>query len=388
MDAAARQDRFEEALDEATGIAALSPSSHNCQPWALARLAGGAREAARSHLGVDASGTHQYLVLALDRQRALGSLAAHEVEMQVSCGAYWRMLSRALAARGWEPTHTRTVTEGDGPDLGVDWPSAWSPLCVMAVAEAPSSGDSPADLWAAARSRRTNRGPYRPEPIDAALLRELARPPARGDAKRVAVRHVTAPAERKALASFVARHAGRDFKDDLAWRETHSFLRFDDGEAQAHGDGFTLTQLFGPMSRPRHAAMRLALSPAVMRLLCRLGFHRVLAVGLAAMVRRGPALVTMNFTAGTPDLADALQGGARLADYWLAAARAGLGLHPVSVVLQHDDLRRQVQRRLGLDGRPFFLSRLGRPLAEAPPSVRRGGASRYRTVGDSWAGQG
>lgn len=379
----ARQAHFEEVLDEATGIAALSPSSHNCQPWALARLTGGAREAARAHLGVEADGTHEYLVLALDRRRALGSLAAHTVEMHVSCGAYWRMLCRALAARGWGPTHTQTLVEGNGPDLGADWPSTWSPLCVMALDQAPLSGESPDDLWSAARGRRTNRGPYRPDPIDAALLRELARPPADGDAGRIAVHHVTAAAERKAFASFVARHAGRDFKDARAWRETHSFLRFDAGEVQARGDGFTLTQLFGPMSRLRHAAMRLALSPAVMRLLCRLGFHRMLAVGLAALVRRGPALVTMSFTAGAPGLSDALRGGARLADYWLAADRAGLGLHPVSVVLQHDDLRSQVQRRLGLDGRPFFLSRLGRPRAQAQPSVRRSETSRYRTVGDS-----
>ncbi|WP_449475844.1 hypothetical protein [Streptomyces abikoensis] len=32
---------FPEVLRRATGIAALSPSSHNCQPWALARLESG-----------------------------------------------------------------------------------------------------------------------------------------------------------------------------------------------------------------------------------------------------------------------------------------------------------------------------------------------------------
>ncbi|MGK5631870.1 hypothetical protein ACSNOD_25925, partial [Streptomyces sp. URMC 123] len=118
---------FRAALGAALEIAALSPSSHNCQPWGVARLRSeGARRAAAAFLdgapgsgesyagtgpgtgggpygdmdGVGAART-EYLALALDRERRLESLPAHADEMRLSCGLYWRVLLRALAAQGW-----------------------------------------------------------------------------------------------------------------------------------------------------------------------------------------------------------------------------------------------------------------------------------------------
>lgn len=400
--AAAHED-FDAALREATAVAALSPSSHNCQPWALARLTGDARETAHRYLRLDATRPEdevEYLVLALDRKRELVALAAHAVEMQVSCGAYRYLLLRALAAHGWTAVGSRTVEE-DPPEPGPDWPADWTPLCVTALRRTAVTGEDLPELRELAGRRHTNRAPYRSDPLDPALLAALAEPDgaaegavddavagAADDADGVTIRHLTSPQDRQRFVSFLARHAGRDFRDRKAWRETHSYLRFSETEANTRGDGFTLTHLFGPMSRVRHLAMRCLLAPAVMRLLCLVGYHRILAVGLAATVRRSPALVAMCLTGREPGLADALRGGARLARYWLAATRAGLVLHPVSVVLQHDDLRLGVQRELGLPGRTFFLSRLGRPLAGASASPRRTDSAGYRNVGTTVVGPG
>ncbi|EST35936.1 hypothetical protein N566_16980 [Streptomycetaceae bacterium MP113-05] len=374
---------FAVALEEAEAVAALSPSSHNCQPWGLARLVGDARAKAEAYLDMPPAGAglqeddFEYLVLALDRSRELSALRAHTLEMYLSCGSYGRMLLRALATLGWAEAASRTAVAGEPPSLGSDWPADWTPLCVTAVRRTEAHAEELPLLRDLATRRRTNRGPYREDALQESVLDGLVHHTVENG---VTVRHLTTSGELRRFAAFVARHAGRDFRNGPAWRETHSYLRFNDAQVEASGDGFTLAHLFGPMSGMRRLAFRIMLSPAVMRTLCMVGFHRVLALGLAGTVRHSPALVAMSFDKETPDLSDALRGGARMADYWLAATEAGLGLHPVSVVLQHDDLRRTMQAELGLHGRTFFLSRLGRPRAEAEPSPRRGGTPQFRTV--------
>jgi nitroreductase len=377
---------FHEALSEATAFAALSPSSHNCQPWGLARpTTGKAREAAAAILSGSDGAEDEYVALALDRRHELVALPAHAVEMRVSCGAYWRMLLRALAAQGWTPARVHVLGDGGRLPFGRGWPPDWSLLCVASMRHGEGSGERLADLYAAARDRRTNRGAYREERLDVGLLDTLARPVTAGgrgsEAPLITVQHLTGRQEREDFASFLAENAGRDFSHPEAWRETHSYLRWSPADAHACGDGFTLTQLFGTLSPPRHLAKRVTLAPGVMRLLCRLGYDRHLAEGLAAAVRADtPALVAMGFSDDEPGPAELLSGGARLADYWLEAARSGLALHPVSVVVQHADLRRSLQALLGLKGRTFFVSRLGRPATGIPPAPRRASAAGHKTL--------
>ncbi|MFB7657280.1 MULTISPECIES: RedV protein [unclassified Streptomyces] len=372
---------FAQALDAAAGPAALSPSSHNCQPWGLARATTpGARRTAAALTGAD---TAEYLVLALDRRRELTALAAHAVEMEVSCGVYWRLLLRGLAAQGWSAVAAHVVEADDGSGFGAEWPASWTPLCVAALRPGRPSGERLDDLRETGLARRTHRGPYRPEPLAADLLRDLedAGPSeAEPHPRPLHVRHLTNPQELGAFASFVARHAGRDFGHRRAWRETHSFLRWSTESAAARGDGFTLDQLFGPLSGPRRAAMRCALAPTTMNLLGRAGYHRVLAAGLANVVRRTPAVVTMGFADETAGRADLLRGGARLADYWWRATRSGLSLHPISVVLQHDDLRNRLAAELRLPGRTFFVSRVGVAGRPAPRSHRRASAAAHVAI--------
>ncbi|MEE1941355.1 RedV protein [Streptomyces sp. TRM 70361] len=394
---------FGEALRAAAGTAALSPSSHNCQPWAVAVAAGPAARRAAARLlgdggdGGDDSGNggtgtggeeHRYLVLALDRARQLDALPAHAAEMLVSCGLYWRLLLRALAARGWTADRVRftggTGNSGGPGGFGPAWPESWSaPLCVVRLRPGAPAED-PAALHATALARRTNRAPYRTGEIDPAVLEELLAPAgdATGDTAGagVVVRHIGDARVRARFAALVARHGGRDFSHGPAWRETHSFLRRNHADARAHGDGFALDQLFGPLSRLRRLALRAALAPATMGVLCLAGYHRLLARRLAATVRAAPVLVAMGLPAGEPGPGDLVRGGARLADYWLRATEAGLALHPVSVVLQHDDPRRRVQSLLGLPGRPFLVARLGRPTTGFPPAPRRAAEAAFRTI--------
>ncbi|MFK4102174.1 RedV protein [Streptomyces sp. NPDC019531] len=400
---------FEDALQVAAEAAAYSPSSHNCQPWGVGWAIGAvARHAAAKLLGESVGHTAagsghtaqddgEYLVLALDRERQLTALPSHEAEMLISCGAYGEVLLRSLATQGWPADRVRFVDPApaahrpkDGNTdriFGGRWPDAWMPLCVVSLRHSDTSGDL-AELSETLHARHTNRGPYRPDRIDPAVLARLStsRPgPSLLRAgpeydRTVIVRHVVADAERAAVADLVSRHGGRDFSHRLAWRETHSFIRHDEADAEAHGDGFTLGQLFGPLSPPRRFGMRIALAPRTMRILRHGGYHRILARQLAAMVRRSPAAVALCFDDETPDAEAVVRGGAVLADYWLEATRAGLVLHPVSVILQHDDVRAELEQRLGLPGRAFFVSRLGRAVTTFPPSHRLAASRALRVV--------
>ncbi|PSM42766.1 RedV protein [Streptomyces dioscori] len=397
-------------MREAADIAALGPSSHNCQPWGVAWPTGrGARraverlvdeapadgpEASDSTSGVrgtEGRDTDEYVILALDRERELTSLPAHAVEMLASCGAYLQVLLRSLALQGWStdrirfvepPTGGRTGGAYDtGRPLGGTWPVSWSPLCAVRLRRTDEPAGSLAELRRTALARRTNRAPYRPDAVEPAVLDALSAPSTGvAEGAEVTVRHLVADSERAAFAGLVARHGGRDFSHRQAWRETYSFVRRDEAEARARGDGFPLSQLFGPLSAPRRHALRLALAPTTMSVLRHAGYHRVLARQLARVVRPTPVVVAMGLTDTSPGVEATVRGGARLAEYWLRATEAGLALHPVSVVLQHDDVRKELQDRLGLPGRTFFVSRLGRPLTDFPRSPRRIGAHAVRTI--------
>ncbi|WP_369387676.1 RedV protein [Streptomyces sp. CG1] len=394
--------RFGPALDAAASIAAHSPSSHNSQPWAHLRLTSDASRRAAAHLltlsndtGTDTSGSPGlrwdddtvYLALALDHGRTLTALPAHATEMRLSCGMYGQLLLRALATQGWRTVSIAVAGEAGtkaGADTGgwqaVPWPSGLEPLAVAALrhtAAAVGNDAAPYDTGAFSefvtnvRERRTNRGPYLDTTVDQKVLAGLAAPVGHLLAgTQVSVRHLRAPMERRRFATLVAAHAGRDFSHRTAWQETYSFIRRDDSEARAHGDGFTLEQLFGRTTRVRLRATHLALSPTVIHGLGRLRYDRFLARQLAALTSATP-VITAVCLPDMPSDADLLRAGGWLAEYWLRATGKGLALHPISVLLQHDDTRAELQRALGLPGRTVFISRLGYPAVTFPASPRR-----------------
>lgn len=326
-----RRSSFEHALREAADVAALSPSSHNCQPWGVAwSTSRGARQAAALLVGeapdgisgasgTDESETDEYVVLALDRERRLTSLPAHAVEMLISCGAYLQILLRSLALQGWStdlirffdplPDERTSGIRSEGRPLGDAWPSSWSPLCAVRLRRTDESSGSLAELRDTALARRTNRAPYRSEALEPSVLAGLCAPSAdAAESADVTVRHLVTEGERATFAHFVARHGGRDFSHQQAWRETHSFLRRNEAEAAARGDGFTLGQLFGPMSGPRRHFLRAALAPTTMRALRHAGYPRLLARQLAVVVRPTPAIVTMSFAGTAPGLEATVRG--------------------------------------------------------------------------------
>lgn len=379
---------FGRALQTAAETARLAPSSHNCQPWALARLSSPDARASAARL-LDASGGRsmredsEYVAVVLDRSRQLDSLASHELEMQLSCGAFTQLLIQSLACQGWWLERSVLTDEPEGwayrtvpapvRALGASgWRPGWSLLAVLELRYAGMPEGSLTEYQELAAARRTNRGPYAERPLSTETTAQLLSPePGLPTQAPVSIRHLTSPADRERFVDFVARHADRDFSDRDAWRETYDYVRPTRAEAERRGDGFSLSQLFGRVHPLRAMVLRTALRPGTMRLLKHVGYPHLLAARMAAAIRPTPAFVAMGFTETSPSAADALRGGARLADYWLTATRLGLALHPISIVLQHEGLRRQLQSGLSLPGRTFFVSRLGHARSGFPPAPRR-----------------
>jgi 4-hydroxy-2,2'-bipyrrole-5-methanol dehydrogenase len=401
---------FQQALDEAAAIANLSPSSHNCQPWGHAWLQSEKAKAwARELLqrrgdfagsvsiaGSDsASGSDSiigldgitgaesiYLALAQDTDRSLSALPSHAAEMLLSCGSYWQHLLRALAAQGWIPAAIHHLDPGAAyrATACADWPPGWRmlSLAVLQRSDAPPS-TSLATFRATAAARHTNRAPYRDMAVAPETLHELAHLSPIGapasSASSVTVRHLRSPTDLRRFATLIAHRSGRDFSDEAAWRETHSYFRWTAKDAAARRDGFTAQQVFGATSAPRALLARAALNPAVLPRLCRLGFDRYLGAQLAKTARATPVIAAAGLPMDAPTAPDLLTAGMWLADYWLAATRAGLALHPLSILTQHEDLRIELQQRFGLPGRTFFVARLGHPTAAAAATLWRSGAT-------------
>lgn len=358
----------QEALHEALAVARLAPSSHNSQPWAIASFE--SREAVRTladWLGVRPRADERWLVLAIDGDRALKALPSLATEMRLSCGMFLQLLVASLAEQGLAVR----VLPCEGAVPLATYPSSWTPLAAVAIS--PGAPRLPDWLPAHAPHRRTNRAPYEKRAVPVEVQNELASADALFADERtraaVSIRLIDDPEAVAALGEFVADHASVDFTDPRAWRETFRFIRFSARAAASAPDGFALTQLFGPLPPLVPQLVRAALSPASMRVLRHLGVPSVMARGLGRLVGSSPLLACVSVDRAEPW--SELVAGATTIDLWMRATAAGLALHPVSAILQHEDLRDRFQHIVGGNGRAVFFARVGYPTATFPPTSRR-----------------
>ena len=341
---------FEADLQFALEIAARAPSSHNVQPWSLARAE------------PDAPGVTARLVLALDRERCLQALPqAHELEMHLSCGAYLEALVMGLAARGWQAGVS--VADATRETL----PGSLEPLATVRVTGLVGQGtrQEAERRCASALHRRTHRGVYQGEAIPQGVAEAVcaphtfAFPPVRGESDHaVAWQLIDSPEVLQKAADFVSRHASIEFTHAGNWAETYSCLRFYDSAGTE--DGMPIASLLGPIPSWQRPVLQALLAPAAMRGLGRLGLARSLAGQLGDRVREASALLYGFMPSEGADPGTELAAGAQMFVVWLALTDRGLSLHPISVVLQHDSLRGELQRQLALPhGRGFFFARVG-----------------------------
>jgi nitroreductase len=131
-----------QALEAAADQGLLAPSAHDAQPWVLVLH-------------------RDRLDLRADRRRQLRTLDAEGREVTQSVGAALLNVRVALAAGGWD-TEVDRLPRLDDPDL----------LAVVRPLPGPADPDL-VRLAPAVRERRTDRRPFRTEPVAADLVRQL-----------------------------------------------------------------------------------------------------------------------------------------------------------------------------------------------------------------------
>ncbi|AOZ02115.1 hypothetical protein BKK81_22645 [Cupriavidus sp. USMAHM13] len=351
------------SLSDLLALAALAPSSHNCQPWHVSLLH------ARGPSAIGGAGTPGRLVISIDRRRALDALPALRTEMSISVGGFAAILLNLLRMAGW-PAEARWLTgapEAHGVHLV---PVVQIDLGARGVAACPAALRR---LAAALRRRRTARGVYGGEVDFGALTgSDLLPHSLAGAAQAVpmrwqAVRH----GERHSrLSAFYRRHAARDFVHRAAWRETYRHLVFSDAARAPHGTGINIQSLFGPMPAWRRQLHRVLLHPALLATLGPLGATARIGTHLEWLIRSSPTVLVLSSPATGATPGRDLLAGEAVVRLWLAAGEAGLSLHPLSVALQHPDLSELLGGLLGCADPLLFIARAGRPLQDGDPHHR------------------
>jgi hypothetical protein len=193
--------------------AVLAANPHNSQPWTFAI----------SERAID---------LYADLGRGTGALDPLGRERDVGLGCALENLVLAAQARGLAPTVSLLP---DGPDAGRVASISVEPAAQVAPTAPTEPNGSP--LYRAIGDRHTNRGPYRDEPLPAAVLERLVD---LGDLTGLAVTWVTEPRQRTVLGDLMVEAAEAITQDDGQSRDSFAWFRPNADAVRTHRDGLTL----------------------------------------------------------------------------------------------------------------------------------------------------
>src|SRR2546428_5504939 len=166
-----------ELLLDAADEAARHPSSHNAQPCVLCAAESADAQAALAAASGAAAEARAFALIALDPKRCLRTLPAHRVEMLLSAGTYLESLVVALGARGagarvgWL---TGAHAQADAR-IAALVPDGLEPIAALVVEDAiaePLRARAETRRALLAR-RRTDRGPFAPEPLGDHVISSL-----------------------------------------------------------------------------------------------------------------------------------------------------------------------------------------------------------------------
>jgi 4-hydroxy-2,2'-bipyrrole-5-methanol dehydrogenase len=391
---------FAGVLELAIKTAALSPSSHNSQPWGLGIVRSNeARSYVKSYLSneepspqevatsmtvsYESITTHinseiEYLVLALDKTRELTSLLSHKLEMILSCGMYFHLLLETFFSHGWNLQHIK-FNENLSTHIvpSQNWPAHWVVIAVAAISATPTSKQFVKEnsLLSEVSHRVTNRAPYKSELIPKDLIARVSEQHFNTnqllqDTNMYKLALIVDKDQIKAMGNFVGKHAGIDFVHKAAWKETYRYIRFCSNDIDKAEDGFPITQLFGPLSKVEKIFYRFALSPTTMSIMKYFGYHKKIAKELGNLVSGAPLLAVFSFNSDSPSIKEQVLCGGNVMNFWLKATAEKLAMHPISVILQHEEIREQFQNEFNIAGRAFFFGRLGYATMQFPQSPR------------------
>jgi nitroreductase len=296
--------------------AVLAPSVLDTQPWRF-RVKGNVAR------------------LYADRDRQLHTLDPEGRELVISCGA--ALMNLRLAARhfGFSTTF-ETFPNAANADL----------LAALRLGKPRPSVPGEEDLFRAIAHRRTERRPFAPVPVPAAVLREL-REAARREYTHLHV--FTEPQVKAAIAGHVAEAVRVQGADRAAWEEMATWFRAD--EDPRHDEAPDVEQSIPDL----HAGRRLPPVP--------------LAEALCGLVAGSPALAILATEEDDPEAW--LAAGQALERVLLCATAYDLAASFLSPLIQVAPFRSRLTARV--DGRyPQVVFRLGHPIQQGGTLHRRG----------------
>ncbi|WNJ95177.1 hypothetical protein RND59_13730 [Vibrio ruber] len=335
---------FEQNLAAAIEIARSAPSSHNCQPWAV-------HYSPLSRTGY----------LAIDRRRALKGLPSLENEMLMSCGIFFQHIEALMRNAGtplqwvwFDTSHATSPLPGDQDGL----------ICFFPGDLQPTNSEAYSALAEQIRQRHTNRMPYESTQLSALQqfrLQEIfTDSPAHLDIWQDQV-------SRKQVADLVYQYAALDFADKQAWQETYSFIHFDKDKPVE--DGFYLHHLFGKIPAYAEWLFRIGFHPKLNRFTRLLRLPQVMAREFSKLTRQGPQYLALSLA--EPSQRNLFLTGMTLARLWLLLQQWGWGIHPLSVLVQHDLPKATLANTLGMTHLPIFFARFGQIKIASDVSPRR-----------------
>lgn len=328
---------FGDARLDALSYAILAPNPHNMQPWRI-RLDG-----------------EDALTVFCDRSRLLPETDPPNRQITIGFGCFLELLRQAAAEKGLRADVT-PFPQGEPQPILDDRP-------VASVRFSPDPGVGPDPLFPAALTRRTNRAPFRKQPVDETTLDRICAASIGGVIANGAI-----DGDRIEALRALANDAWKiEWTLDRTRRESIEVTRIGKGEVDASPWGLSLNSPLldaiaaaGVMTRenmdlPDKAAYEQSLI-----------FYKKAVDTAAAFVWTSTATNTR---------ADQLAAGAAWVRMQQAATLAGVACHPLSQALQefpemapaysraHDMLAHQSGATVQM------LARLG--YAEAPPPAPR-----------------
>jgi 4-hydroxy-2,2'-bipyrrole-5-methanol dehydrogenase len=343
-------------IETAAKLARWAPSSHNSQPWTVTI----------GPLSADGSRTVDIKLSAQHRLRALETLQA---EMAISLGLFAGLFCEVLDQTGLTWGKPTILSSGLSSDQPSGHPEGMT-LTVGPVSCLPKP--CPPEFEALVRQRRTSRAPFHHRPLSHQQL-SVFQPSSKaglgvGTAAKPLVFQERAMV--RGVADLVRRFGALDFSNFAAWSETYAHVHFTEAAKLQTGRGFSIEALLGKMSGPHRLLMRLLLHPWTMQALRPIGFPGSLADGLAGLVRDAPGLLVLVMPDPKPGFSDLLETGGLLRDLWLSAEKSGVQIHPLSVLLQHEEPRAALRALLGLADQPVFIARIGESIQPALSTPR------------------
>lgn len=304
-------------------FATLAPSSHNSQPWLFRVL-------------------NDTVELYADRNHALRVVDPHDRELTISCGAALHHLRTAVRFFG-DAEQTTLIPDPHHPDL----------LATVKLGDPTPHDYHDVMMFRAMPDRRTNRGPYKPDPIpDDVLAKVLHQDHTPG----VWVHRWDTPTDKHRVAELVGLADKAQFADDAFRAELAHWLRSNWTE---RGDGI-------PGFSQGLGVIESYVGPWVVRTFD-------VGDGTAAKDERladgSPVLVLLGTDADTRDRWLAV--GQALSRLLLVAQSYGLAVSYLNQPVEVPEVRPAVAGLAGRVGFPQLLLRLGYPTSVPPLTPRR-----------------